>query len=56
MIGFARELVTIKNILDIKEAIIVIDIKSSKDSERNINALGVRMLHKDNFGGFFNGK
>lgn len=51
----ARELKTVKEILDVKEAIIVTDFRYSKDLERNINSLGIKILNKDNLRGFFNG-
>lgn len=56
MIGFARELATIKNILDIKEAIIITDVKFSNNLERNIKALGIQILYKKDLEGFFNEK
>jgi len=55
MIGFARELFALKTILGIKEAIIVTDIKCSFHLEKNINALGVHLLYKENLGDFFHG-
>ncbi len=53
MIGFARELLAKKQILGIKEAIIITNISFSKDLERHINALGVHIIHKQGVENFF---